>query len=122
MKLETMKQVPQKSVSYFFLRSKDVHIENGSAFITFFIRLTRETSFKTEEEEETLVQTVWVDIDEVMLDHAPDKVRAIPNCIQRYELTPNVFYSLYLLSRNCPKELFYITPYHRKSTRKNFIT
>ncbi|EMF45497.1 hypothetical protein B481_3382 [Planococcus halocryophilus Or1] len=44
--MERMEQLPQQSVGYYFLRSKDVHVEDRRAFITFFIRLTRETSFK----------------------------------------------------------------------------
>ena len=120
--MEKMEQLPQKSVGYYFFRSKDVHVEDGRAFITFFVRLTRETSYRKEGKEETEIQSVWVDIDEMMLGHASDKVRALPNCMQRYELTQNVFYNLCQLSKSCPTELFYITPYHRKSKRKKFIT
>lgn len=120
--MEKMEQVPQQSVGYFFLRSKEVHVENGAAFITFFVRLTRETSFRKEGKEQTRVQAVWVDIDEVMVGHASEKAKALPNGMQRYELTQNVFYSLCYLSRSCPEELFYITPYHRNSTRRGFIT
>lgn len=120
--METMRQLPQQSVGYYFFRSKDVHVENGSAFITFFVRLTRETSFRKAGEEQTQVQAVWVDIDEVMVKHASEKARALPDCMQRYELTQNVFYSLCHLSKSCPEELFYITPCHLNSTRKDFIT
>ncbi|MBT2581629.1 hypothetical protein [Planococcus sp. ISL-109] len=120
--METMEQLPQKSVGYYFFRSKDVHVENGSAFLTFFVRLTRETSFRKEGKVQTQVQSVWVDVDDVMLGHASEKVRALPDCKQRYELTQSVFYSLCRLSKSCPEELFYITPYHRKSPHKEFIT
>lgn len=117
--MKEMKQLPQKSVSYFFLRSKDVHIENQSAMITFFARLTREISFSKKEQPE--VQTVWVKIDEVPMEQAPQKVKEMPNCMQRYELPQNVFYHLYQMSKNCPKELFFVTPYHRNSTREYFV-
>lgn len=120
--MEQMEHMPQKSVGYFFLRSKDVHVENGAAFITFFARLTRETSLKKEGVEQTRIQPIWVEIDEVLMGHASEKAKAMPNCMQRYELTPNVFYSLYQLSKSCPAELFYITPYHLKSTHRKFIT
>lgn len=120
--MEKMEQLSQQSVGYFFLRSKEVHIENGAAFITFFVRLTRETSVRKEGKEQTRVQAVWVDIDEVMEGHASEKARALPNCMQRYELSQSVFYSLCHLSKSCPEELFYITPYHRNSTRKEFVT
>lgn len=120
--MEQMEHWPQKSVGYFFLRSKDVHIENGAAFITFFARLTREISSRKEGVEEKRIQPLWVEIDEVLMDHASEKAKAMPNCMQRYELTPNVFNSLYQLSKVCPAELFYITPYHLKSTHRKFIT
>ncbi|ANU10911.1 hypothetical protein A1A1_17590 [Planococcus antarcticus DSM 14505] len=119
--MEQMEQLPRKSVDYFFLRSKDVHIENGSAFITFFARLTREVSFRKDGEKQTRVQTVWVDVDEVKLEHASKKARGLPNCMQRYELSQNVFYNLYQLAKKSPKDLFHITPYCQKSTREKFI-
>ncbi|MBT2572049.1 hypothetical protein [Planococcus sp. ISL-110] len=119
--MEQMERMPQKSVGYFFLRSKDVHLENGTAFITFFARLTKEISFRKEGKEQTEVQTVWVEIDEVLLEHASKKARALPNCMQRYEITQNVFHGLYQLSKSCPEELFYLTPYHRECTREKFI-
>ncbi|MGK7377430.1 hypothetical protein ACSFXN_06275 [Planococcus sp. 1R117A] len=117
-----IQHIPQKSVGYYFLKSKDVHIENGSSFITFFARLTREILHEKEGEKQTEVQTVWVKIDEVQLEQASEKVKAMPNCMQRYELTQNVFYNLYQLSKHCPKELFFVTPFHSKSQRENFIT
>lgn len=116
-----MEQLPQKSVGYFFLRSKDVHIENESTFITFFARLTREVSSIKEGKKQTEVQTIWVDIDEVLLEHASEKAKALPNCMQRYELTQNIFHSLCQLSQSCPEELFYLTPYHRECAREKFI-
>jgi hypothetical protein len=119
--MEQMEHLPQQSVGYFFLRSKDVHVENGAAFITFFARLTKETSFGKEGVEQIRIHPVWVNIDEVLMDHASEKAKAMPNCMQRYELTPNVFYSLCRLSKTCPGELFYITPYYLKSTHRKFI-
>ncbi|MDN7228143.1 hypothetical protein QWY22_10385 [Planococcus liqunii] len=118
--MEQMKRRPHKSVNYFFLRSKDVHIENDSAVITFFARLTREVLLNKEEEPK--VETVWVKIDEVPLDRASPKAKAMPNCVRRYELPQNVFYHLYQMSKSCPKELFYVTPYSRHFTREDFIT
>ncbi|MBT2583109.1 hypothetical protein [Planococcus sp. ISL-109] len=120
--MKKMEQLPQQSVGYYFFRAKDVHVENGVAFLTFFVRLTRETSFRKEGEVQTQVQAVWVDIDEVKLGHTSEKARALPDCKQRYELTQSVFYSLCQLSKSSPTELFYITPYHLKSASKEFIT
>ncbi|TWT07843.1 hypothetical protein FQV26_08540 [Planococcus sp. CPCC 101016] len=119
--MEQTDQLPQKSVSYYFLRSKDVHIENGSAFITFFARLTKEITFSKEGEMQTEIQTMWVEIDEVKQEQASQKDKALPNCMRRYEILPSVFYSLWKLSKDCPRELFYVTPYHRKSTCEKFI-
>ena len=118
--MKQTKPLPQKSVSYFFHRSKDVHIENKSGVITFLARLTREIS--SGKEEQPQVQTVWVEIEDVPLERATQKAKKMPNCTQRYELPQNVFYHLYHMSRRCPRELFYVTPYHRNSTREDFIT
>lgn len=118
--MEQTDQLPRKSVSYYFLRSKDVHIENGSAFITFFARLTKEITFSKAGKIQTEIHTMWVEIDEVKQEQASQKEKTLPNCMYRYELMPNAFYSLWKLSKNCPKELFYLTPYHRKSTCEQF--
>ena len=56
--MEQMEHLPQQSVGYFFLRSKDVHFENGAAFITFFARLTKETSFGKEGVEKIRIHPV----------------------------------------------------------------
>ena len=120
--MEETGPLPRKSVNYFFLRSKDVHIENGSAFITVFARLTKEITFSKEGKDQTKIQTMWVEIDEVKQEQASQKEKVLPNCMYRYELMPNIFYNLWELSKTCPKELFYITPYHRKSICTKFIT
>ncbi|MGH2317828.1 hypothetical protein ACRC6Q_08660 [Planococcus sp. SE5232] len=114
-------QLTEQAIEYFFLRSKDVHIEEETAFITLFARLTKEVSVKKENGEQTEIETVWVDIDEMKLEQAPDKAQALPNGLQRYEITPEVFQNLYHISKWSPKDLFYITPYHRESTSEKFI-
>lgn len=119
--MEQIEQLPEQSVGYFFLRSKDVHYENGSSFIIFFARLAKEISYEKEGRRQQQVQTVWVDIDEVSLEQASQKAKALPNGMQRYELTQNVFHSLYQVSQKCPEELFYITPYHQESSSERFI-
>lgn len=113
---------PRKSTNYFFLKSKDIHIENGKTFITLFARLTREISLSVEGERQTHVETVWVEIEELPIGHAPKKVRTLPNCMQRYAITENVFRNLHQLSKKSPKELFYVTPYHQGTCRKNFLS
>lgn len=120
--MEQIEQLHPQSISYFFLRSKDVHMEDGKAFITFFARLTREVSFGKKGAIQTQVETAWVDIEEVVLEHASAKARSQPNCMQRFELTENVFRSLYQVSKRCPGELFHVTPYHRESTCEKFLS
>lgn len=108
---------PQKSINYFFLKSKDVHIENGLAFITLFARLTREISWISKGKRQIHVETVWVEIEESQMEHAPEKMKTLPNCMQRYAITENVFCNLYQLSKKYPKDLFYVTPYHHRFNR-----
>lgn len=114
--------IPLKSTSYFFLKSKDVHIENGLAFITLFARLTRENTLIHEGKKRTHIEIAWVEIEEFQLEHASEKVKSLPNCMQRYEINENVFHGLYHLSKESPEDLFYITPYHHKSSRQNFLS
>ncbi|EIM05088.1 hypothetical protein A1A1_18027 [Planococcus antarcticus DSM 14505] len=99
--------VPLESISYFFTRSKDVHEENGTLFVTLFARLTREF-IKTNGQEK--VESVWVDIEEVKMEHATKKMTALPNCIHRSNISKEVFLGLFKASVDCPKELYFVTP------------
>ncbi|WP_033543652.1 hypothetical protein [Planococcus sp. CAU13] len=112
----------QKSVQYFFRRSKDVNVENGSTVITLFARLMKEITFDDGLNTYKKAETVWVDIWDVEMEAATEKMKELPNCMQQYIITEKVFCSLYQLSRNSPKELFYVTPLHHEAKREKFIT
>lgn len=118
--MEQIEQVRSELISYVFLKSKNVHVENKLVFITFFARLTRETSFTKKGKLCTHIQTVWVDIDERILAHTPEKAMALPNRVQQYNLTEDVFESLCQVSKSCPSELFYVIPLYQKSMYKVF--
>jgi hypothetical protein len=102
--------MPQGSVTYYFLRSKDVHEEDGTEFITLFARLIREFTFYSNEHVYSQRQSVWVDIDEVESRNAPEKVKELPNAIQTFKIQEKVFNELVEASKNCPKELYFVTP------------
>lgn len=112
----------QKSVQYFFRRSKDINEENGKPVITLFARLMRETTFDDGLNTYRKAETVWVDIEDVSIAEASEKEKELPNGTQQYKITEKVFRSLYHLSRNKPRELFYVTPFHQESKREKFIT
>lgn len=112
----------QKSVSYFFNRSKDISEENESKVITLFARLTKEIVFEDGCDTYKKAETVWVEIEDVKMEEATEKMKDLPNCMQQYRVTESVFHSLCKLSKSCPKELYYVTPLHRESKRKEFIT
>lgn len=102
--------VSLESITYFFTRSKDVHEENGTLFVTLFARLTREFTKTDEPNAGKKVEFVWVDIEEIRMEHATKKMRALPNCIHRYNISKEVFLGLFKASANCPKELYFVTP------------
>lgn len=101
-----------ESVSYFFSRSKDVHKENDSLSITLFGRLSREFTYTDEINTYKRVESVWVDIEEIKMEQASEKLKSLPNQICRYEITEEVFRDLYNVSRNFPSELYSVTPMH----------
>lgn len=107
--------LPQGSVAYYFVRSKDVHEEDGEEFITLFARLTREFTLYSKGEIFSERQSIWVDIDEVKTEHATSKMKALPNAIQTFTVQEEVFKELVEAARNCPKELYFITPMHEKT-------
>jgi hypothetical protein len=113
--------VPHKSIAYFFNRSKDTHEENGIAIITLFARLTREFTYDDGFNTYEKAETVWVDMEDIKMEKATEKMKALPNCMQRYTITEKVFRELYQLSKNCPRELYYITPFHHESIREKFV-
>lgn len=113
---------PRSSVTYFFLRAKDVHLEDGLPSITLFARLGREFSSIKAGRKRTHVETAWVQMDDLQMDHVPEKMKNLPNCVQKYELSSPVFQHLLHLSRKCPNELYGITPYYLKADREMFLS
>lgn len=104
--------VSQQSIAYFFLRSKDIHEENNSISITLFGRLSREITYSDSLKVYNQTETMWVDIEEVPMEQAAEKIKKLPNCICRYEITEEVFRDLYEISKTKPKELYSLTPLH----------
>lgn len=102
--------IVQEAVNYFFLKSKDISEENNMSSITLFGRLSRETTYSDEINIYNKVDTFWVDIDELDLEQAAQKIKDLPNQICRYLISKEVFQELYKISLNNPKELYTITP------------
>ena len=114
--------IPQKSVTYFFIKSKDVHIENGFSSITLFARLGCEIFFFTDGKKRSQVETHWVQIDDVEMEDATDKLKTLPNCLEKYEVSEKVFQHLLQLTKSCPSELYSVIPYYVKASREMFLT
>lgn len=112
----------QESVAYFFYRSKDINEENDLTVITLFARLTRESTYEDDLNTYKKVDTVWVDIEDIEMEVATEKMKGLPNCMQQFKITEEVFRNLYQLSKSCPSELYYVTPFHQESVREKFIT
>lgn len=102
---------PSKNASYFFTRAKATHEEDGSVFITLFVRLTRETNVETAE-------SLWADIKEVRIEEASPKMKRIPDHMHKYEIPESVFKELYSLSFTSPEDLYCMTPIHLIDTFK----
>ncbi|HSI68361.1 MAG TPA: hypothetical protein VK947_13120 [Planococcus sp. (in: firmicutes)] len=114
--------IPHQSISYFFHRAKDTHIEEGLEFITLFVRLTREISRTVGAKIYTKEESIWVELEEVPGKVAPEKLKNLPNCMNRYKVPEKVFKGLCDISQQCPQELYFLTPFHEGSTHQNFIT
>lgn len=112
---------PAKATTYFFLKSKDVQIENGLATVTLFARLAREVASTKGKKKETLSETSWVQIVDIRMEHVTEKVRNLPNCMQKYEVSDKIFYHLLELSESCTYELYGVTPYYLTTNRKMFV-
>jgi hypothetical protein len=104
--------LPQQSVAYYFVRSKSVHEEEGEAFITLFARLCREQTYVSGGKKMSERESVWVDIDEVKVSHATEKMLELPNRIQNFVVPENVFIDLVKTAKTCPKELYFVAPIH----------
>lgn len=97
-------------ITYFFTRSKDIHIVDGNFFVTLFVRLTRVFTKTVDSELYEKTESVWVAIEELEIEQATEKILALPNRINVYTVSEEIFLELYKMALNCPKELYYITP------------
>ena len=103
------------SPRYQFVRSKDSYTEGTQTFITLFARLAIEIRSLEEGKRILKRETLWVDIEEIKIEHASTKITEMPNRIWNFEVTDQVFKELLRVSRNCPRELYFISPLLRKS-------
>lgn len=100
----------QKKVRFYFSRSKAVHEETGENCITLFVRLSMEMYSSEEPVEVIDSKTMWVDIQDIKIEQASSKVKKMPDSVNRYEISEELFWELYKISQKCPEELYYLTP------------
>ncbi|MDE0583311.1 hypothetical protein ON064_09715 [Planococcus sp. A6] len=100
-----------KTATYFFTRSKHIHEENGIVFLTLFARLTREFVHQGTPYNTKKIEPIWVNVEELKLEHATEKMKLLPNYVQHYEVSKEIFLTLYNVSLVCPHELYYVTPF-----------
>lgn len=105
------KMATQHSVSNYFYRSKDVHEENGERCITLFCRLSREFTYINDCYEFKKTETVWVDIKEILEKDASENLLALPNRMIKFEISDELLVELFSVSKNCPEELYSLTPF-----------
>ncbi|HSI66278.1 MAG TPA: hypothetical protein VK947_02615 [Planococcus sp. (in: firmicutes)] len=108
------------SINYFFTRSKDIHQEQNSIFITLFVRLTKEyveAGFNTNYNK---IESLWVEIEELEMMQADKRLQALPNGVHRYAVSKEVFDSLIYVTETCPKELYYLTPIYKLNNFRKF--
>ena len=98
-----------KKVNFYFSRSKGTHEEAGECFITLFARLSVEISAEKPMDTKEC-KTVWVDIEDVKDVQATPKMKGMPDSVNRYEISEELFWELYKISQRCPEELYYLTP------------
>ncbi|KIL51026.1 hypothetical protein [Jeotgalibacillus campisalis] len=102
----TQTRVLPSKIRYVFTRVKDSFEENGTIFISFSARLTREYPHAGFTENER----IWFDFQELKKCHANCKMSGLREGISTYLLSEEVFEELVKLSSHCPKELYHITP------------
>lgn len=108
----------QNNVKYFFLRSKDVHAENGLIFITLFARLTREFTQDIGGKKIRKLDPVWVEIEEVKMEHSTEKIRALPKSTFSFNVSEKIFHELLRTALISPRELHYLTPFYDVNENK----
>ncbi len=62
----------------------------------------------------------WEAEENWLLADAPEKISALPNGYQRFEISEPVFASLHLLAESHPKELHTLTPFSKHRTSQTF--
>ncbi|MGD7044859.1 hypothetical protein [Jeotgalibacillus proteolyticus] len=99
------REIPTK-IRYVFTRVKDSFVENGTIYISFSARLTREYPQSIYSHNDR----IWFDIQELKESHATKKMSSLKEGVSTYFLSEEVFDELVKLSSHCPKELYHITP------------
>lgn len=106
---------PNSKAAYFLTQMKETFEEDGSTRITLFARLTKEYQKKAGTK---IVNSVWVNIYEVPLEQATEKVKSLPEGLQKYRVPERIFKDLIGLSHTSPDDLHVITPIHMALTFK----
>ncbi|WP_394120781.1 hypothetical protein [Planococcus donghaensis] len=99
-----------KEVRFYFSRSKGSHVEAGECFVTLLARLSIEVFYAGKPGDKGEYKTVWVDIEELKVDQAASKIKKMPDSINRYEISEELFWDLFKVSQRCPEELYCLTP------------
>ncbi|AQQ55201.1 hypothetical protein [Planococcus lenghuensis] len=118
--MSQQKPLPIQSVSYFFTRAKDTHQEGGRAFITLFVRLTKEHTKYTSTEIQRETESAWADIQEVPKEQAAHQITMLPDGLYTYVIAEEMYHELLRLSAACPEALCQLTPIHRNRKFKRF--
>lgn len=100
----------QKEVRFYFSRSKGSHEEAGEFFVTLLARLSVEVFYAGDTGDKGEHKTIWVDIEEMKVDQAASKIKKMPDSINRYEISEELFWDLFKVSQRCPEELYCLTP------------
>lgn len=99
-----------EQAKYYFTRVKDTHEEEGRQFITLFARLSVDCNAET--------KTAWVELEEVNLSGAPERMKRMPDAMRRFTVSQPIFEELVKLSEKRHQELYFLTPiYQVKETR-----
>lgn len=104
----------KQSIKYHFVRSKDVYMENGTIYITVFARLSKEYNLFTDGRWHTHIETIWVDLEDIRKEHAPNRIKQLSNHLQQYQVSESVFRNLHFLAETDAEKLFLTTPMYEQ--------
>jgi len=112
------KPISQHLITYWFVQSKNVFEEGDYKFLSLFSQLLIEKTYIQHGMRIYKREIVWVEIDEIKMNHVSQKMKDLPNRMNNYQVNAQVFKELLTITERCPTELSFVVPFYIRNSQQ----